>query len=665
MPSKNATGLTGKIPRKSAVRLAVEEGFELKLVFDIETNGLWPEVNHTWLIQTYNLRTGEERQYSDDDDLYGSIEEGLAYLKTADVLIGHNIIGYDVPILKYLHNWKPKATCRLIDTWILSMVLRYNRPHRHSLEGWGQHLKCPKHETGPGFFDQYSEKMLAYGIQDVRLNVRVYEELMKEYKSTRKINKLIKLGIRVEMEFARIESIIRMTGWDFDAEKAQVLFEQIEERKLKLERFLSKRIGEICVPKDKKGKVTYPRFIKNGNLAIATARWFGLDPEEGNYPDCMFAPDAPYTRVEFVKGNAASDKHLKTWLYKLGWVPDDWNYERIGREFVQKSPKLTETSLKPLGKIGELVNEYGTVANRYGVLRTWLESIKYDGRLHGRMWTVGTPTFRCRHEVVANLPKVDSKYGKEMRELFLPPPGWVIIGADSSGNQMRGFCHYVGNDDFTNDVIDGDIHTKNANILRPFMLDLKGDTSDWSSKETVPKEARDNRAKRFLYAYLFGMGKGKAGELVNKKKDTVLGGQAIEAFQSSIPGLNDFKEEVGYKWEKTKNRFGEKWAHVRAVDGRICFVTSKHKILTALLQSMEAITCKAAAVYLWKKLRKEKIPHRWLLHYHDELAFAVPPKHEERAKELAVEAFREAPKLFGIHIMAGEAKSGKNYAEVH
>lgn len=407
-------------PRKSAIAQAVEEEFTLKLVFDIETNGLWPEVNHTWLIQTYNLKTGEERQYSDDDDLYGSIEEGLAYLKEADVLIGHNIIGYDVPILKYLYNWKPKATCRLIDTWLLSMILRYNRPHRHSLEGWGQHLKFPKHDFKD--FSKYSPEMLSYGIQDVRLNVRVYEELVKEYKSTSKINKLIKLGIRVEMEFARIESIIRMTGWDFDAEKAKVLFEQIEERKLKLERFLSKRIGEICVPKDKKGKVTYPRFTKRGYLAVATARWFGLDPEEGIYPDCMFAPDAPYTRVEFVKGNAASDKHLKTWLYKLGWVPDDWNYERIGREFVQKSPKLTETSLKPLGKIGELVNEYGTVANRYGVLRTWLEAIKYDGRLHGRMWTVGTPTFRCRHEVVANLPKVGSKYGQEMRDLLLTEP---------------------------------------------------------------------------------------------------------------------------------------------------------------------------------------------------------------------------------------------------
>jgi DNA polymerase-1 len=637
-----------------------------RLVFDIETNGLWPEVSHTWLIMTHDLATGEKRQYSNDDTLYGSIEEGLEYLSTADVLIGHNIVGYDVPVLRYLHEWEPKAGCRLIDTWLLSLLLRYQRPHRHGLDGWGQHLKHPKGDSSaPDFFLKYSQEMLDYGMNDVDLNVKVYRCLQKEVKSTAKINPLIKLGIQTEMEFGAIEAAIRFKGWDFDAEEAERLAAEIGARKDKLEKAITKRMGLICISKDKKGKYTFPKFTKAGKISVPSARWFGYDPAIGLEDECPLSPDAPYTRVEFVKGNAGSDKHLKTWLYRLGWVPDDWNYERVGRDFVQKSPKLTESSLAPLGKIGKAVTEYNSIANRHSILRGWLANIEHDGRLHGRMWTIGTPTMRCRHEVVANLPKVGTLYGEEMRKLFLPPKGCVIIGADSSGNQMRGFCHYIGNEDFTKETIEGDVHTKNSAILRPFITDFLHDKSDWSTKETVPKEVRDNRTKRFLYAYLFGGGKGKMGELLTGKKDAVIGGKAIEVFQSSIPGLQEFRDKSKAEWEYTKERFGEKWAHVRAIDGRICFVTSAHKILTAYLQSLEAITCKAAAVWLDKALKKEGIPFRWLLHYHDELAFAVRPKHEARAKELAVMAFTEAPKLFGVNIMTGEAKSGKNYAEVH
>ena len=81
------------------------------------------------------------------------------------------------------------------------------------------------------------------------------------------------------------------------------------------------------------------------------------------------------------------------------------------------------------------------------------------------MWTIGTPTFRCRHEVVANLPSVDSVYGKEMRSLLICEEGTTIVGADSAGNQMRGLCHYIGNDEFTNEVINGDVHQRNADAL--------------------------------------------------------------------------------------------------------------------------------------------------------------------------------------------------------
>ena len=102
---------------------------------------------------------------------------------------------------------------------------------------------------------------------------------------------------------------------------------------------------------------------------------------------------------------------VKDYLYKIGWKPDDWKMKKVGFEWIADSPKLTTTSLEKLGNEGKIIDEYYTLRSRRGVLEGWLENLK-DGRLHGRMWIEGTPTFRCRHEVIANLPAVNAIYGK-------------------------------------------------------------------------------------------------------------------------------------------------------------------------------------------------------------------------------------------------------------
>src|SRR5690606_21892655 len=158
-----------------------------------------------------------------------------------------------------------------------------------------------------------------------------------------------------------------------------------------------------------------------------------------------------------------------------------------------------------------------------------------DGRLHGRMWTIGTPTFRCRHETIANLPTVKAAYGPEIRALLKPQPGWKIVGADSSGNQMRGLCHYLGNDEFTNEVINGDLHTRNKEILAGYMKE--------AAEEETPevKYMMRDRAKRFLYAYLFGAGAKKVSMILQDKEKTTDGKEAIDLFETYNHGLTEHK----------------------------------------------------------------------------------------------------------------------------
>lgn len=609
-----------------------------KYVYDIETNGLLNTVSTIWLLVLVDAETGQHTAYSDFDPKLPSLNTGLKELHTADVIIGHNIIGYDNVVLKRLIGWEPLPHQTVVDTWILSMLNQYQRDHKHGLEGWGGKLGFPKLAFDK--FDCYSTEMLTYCVRDVELNNKVYHILAEESMKLIKSNPLYKTGIKVEMEFAKIEADIQHKGWMFDMVSAELLLDKIDLELNKIESILEPKIGMRCIHLDKEPKS--PAWRKDGCYTVNTVKHFGYELERGR-EDRPIMGD--YTRISFEQGKVGSIEVVKDWLYSLGWVPDEWNVEKINGKFVNKSPKITETSLAPLGADALLVSDYYTIRSRKGILEGWIDAVKSskDNRLHGRMWTIGTPTFRCRHEVVANLPSVDSVYGREMRSLLTCEDGKSIVGADSSGNQMRGLCHYIGNDDFTDEVINGDVHTRNADFI--------GTTR--------------KLAKPWLYAFLFGGGAGKLGLILTGKTDAKRGQESIDKFQNSTPGLSDLKDKLGSLFDRTTSQFGKDKAFIRGLDGRIIFVKSKHQVLNYLLQTAEGITCKAAIVYLKQKLIEEGIDYYFSIHYHDELAVVIDDKDVDRVKELSVEAFTEAPKWFGINCMNGAAHSGKTYAEVH
>ena len=103
-----------------------------------------PKVNTLWLIMTEDTVTGEQKQYSDHDPQLPSIADGLRALSDAAILVGHNICGYDIPVLEHLTGWKPNPKTVIYDSWIMSQTLRYKRGHLHGLEGWGARLGYPK-----------------------------------------------------------------------------------------------------------------------------------------------------------------------------------------------------------------------------------------------------------------------------------------------------------------------------------------------------------------------------------------------------------------------------------------------------------------------------------------------------------------------------------------
>ena len=524
----------------------------------------------------------------------------------------------------------------------MSQVLRYKRGHRHGLKGWGEAINNSKIDYDD--WSQYSKEMLRYCVQDVMLNVDVYNKLLEEYQKVAAYNPKIKQGLQIEHDAAKFNSYVRDRGWYFDMKEAKEIHGKMHQRMVEIENEIEPKMGTRVVYVDKAPKT--PKFKKNGQYTATTCKllteYFG---KEVHPTDTHLAPSGfEFQRTTKEQAKLGSQEVVKEWLLTIGWKPDEFNRKKVGFQWVTTGPKLTTSSLEKLGETGMMVDEYYTIRHKASLMEGWIEKVEgsKDERLHGNMWVIGTPTFRARHETIANLPGQRTPWGKEIRSMLKPDPGYSIVGCDSSGNQLRGLCHYVNNSEFTREVIHGDQHQRNADALG-------------CSRDT---------AKSYLYAYLFGAGDAKLGSVLTGKGNPEVGRKSKEDFSKSIKGLAELKEKLVNVWNRTKHHQGEGW--FPALDGRPVFCGSAHQTLNYLLQAAEGITCKAALSYAWKKIKEEGLDAEPRLFYHDEMAFQSHPNDAMRVGEILKEAFEEGPKMFGVDVMeGGKYVIGLSYADVH
>ena len=161
----------------------------MTLVFDLETDGLLNDVTRIHCIAIYDSTTDEIETYNDEKNNKYSISEGIGKLLVADTLVGHNIIGFDLPCLGKLYNYfTPRA--RIVDTLLLSRlyhpnILDIDRKHewrqmplqlygRHSLESYGYRLGEYKGAFGKtSDWSEWSQEMEDYCAQDVVVTTKL------------------------------------------------------------------------------------------------------------------------------------------------------------------------------------------------------------------------------------------------------------------------------------------------------------------------------------------------------------------------------------------------------------------------------------------------------------------------------------------------------------
>ena len=183
----------------------------MKLIFDIETDDL--NATKVWCLVAKELN-GKIHKFDNNQ-----IQDGLDLLSTADTLIGHNIIGFDLPVIKKLKGIDLTKHKGIVDTLVISRLLNPVRDGGHSLEKWGWKLGSAKQDKPD--FSSYSEEMMKYCIQDTKLNKLVYHKLQQDAVG------FSKDSIELEHTTSKILQDQYENGFLFDEKEAMLLLSSL------------------------------------------------------------------------------------------------------------------------------------------------------------------------------------------------------------------------------------------------------------------------------------------------------------------------------------------------------------------------------------------------------------------------------------------------------
>ena len=301
-------------------------------------------------------------------------------------------------------------------------------------------------------------------------------------------------------------------------------------------------------------------------------------------------------------------------------------------------PVVDEKTLKENNHVpeAEQVLEYLLLQKRYAQVNSWLTHVQDDSRVHGRVITNGAITGRMTHQSpnMAQVPSINSEYGEECRSCWTVPEGYKLVGVDASGLELRMLAHYMGDKEVTDALLGGDIHTRNQLA---------------AGLETRPQ------AKTFIYAFLYGAGDPKIGNIVGG--DAADGSRLRKRFLRNTPSLEDLRSRV---IEKARR------GYLRGLDGRQLWVRSEHSALNTLLQAAGAIVMKKTLVLLEEFADKHGIDYKFVGNVHDEIQSEVATKQAEKFGWLAVECIKAAGISFQLKCpLDGEFKVGSTWAETH
>lgn len=370
------------------------------IYLDIETNGLDP--SRIWCAVT--RQNGVNKVHTSPE----SLSEAL---RSSQSVVGHNLIGYDMPVLKRL--WKLSVEPeRIIDTLVLSRLADPSKAGGHSLRNWGNELGFPKGDHSD--WSTLSKEMVDYCQRDVEVTEAVHKRLIKE------MSCFSPESIELEHKVQQVIQQQERNGWLLDQQLAHELCATFKERMNEIEAELQERFQPIV----------HERYSEKTGKRLKD-------------------------KVEVF--NVGSRQQIAKRLTQLGVVFDKTTEK--GNPIVDEA--VLDTIDLPEART---ISEYLMLQKRYAQVNSWLEHVSEEsGRVHGRVISHGTITGRMTHRDpnVAQVPAGHSPFGSECRSCWTVPDNKKLVGFDASGLELRMLAHYMNDEEFTNVLLTDDIHRRN------------------------------------------------------------------------------------------------------------------------------------------------------------------------------------------------------------
>lgn len=624
---------------------------------DVENDGLLDQTTKLHCLVLRCMETDRVVSCTDSAEGYTSIAEGLSLLSEAEKVYGHNCIRHDLPVLRKLRkDFRLRDDVRILDTYVAcatrwahikdtdwarvrSGTLPVKLLGRHTLEAYGYRLGITKKGTEIEDWSEWTALMQSRCESDTAITKALAERIRAAGVSPESM----------ETEHALCAYLHQQerNGWPFDLEGATTLQAQLAAKREALEQ----ELREVFPP----WRVSTGMFIPKRD-----------DKKRG------YQKGVAVERFKTMEFNPSSRPQIANRLQAVyDWKPTVFTEKGSPQVDANTLKGLTYPPIKKLREYLELDDFLGMLAEGK---QAWLKHATNDrpegGKLtglyhiHGGVIQTGTITHRSAHvkPPLTQAPKVGNPFGAEGREKFMVPPGWVLIGSDASGLELRCLAHYLAKYDdgaYGRVLLEGDVHSITQQALIEWLEPLG------------PKKGRDT-AKTWKYAWLYGAGPLKRGKILAPGKSEAeqkrIGEKSAEMFLKKIPALAYLQRDLKLQGKK---------GYLIAIDGRRVYVRSEHAYLNSLLQTTGSVICRR-----WcKEFNQEFMAlfdtppgGGWLYpwaavgYFHDEFQLAAwnDSLVIDTMKSVLVDTIRSMTQHFNFLCpLDGEAKVGANWKETH
>jgi len=232
------------------------------LVFDIESDGLLGSATTIWCLSILDTEAHDGLTHYGPDD----VKHGLERLMDAGYIVGHNIIGYDLALIKKIYPWFQYNLKQLDDTFIMSSLFEPDRPGGHSVEQYAIEFGGEQKVYNEDW-SQYSDTMKARNMSDVRIQAKIWDKLKGE-KESWDWSKSLALEYRI----AEIHAQQVIAGVQFDIDKAYELADNIC---LEIQA-IDDRLSQILPMQVVRGGEVATPYKLDGTLSKRAIDWFNV-----------------------------------------------------------------------------------------------------------------------------------------------------------------------------------------------------------------------------------------------------------------------------------------------------------------------------------------------------------------------------------------------------